>query len=255
MARRNTTTRWNMHPWKICLEWFTQHFLLRKPPGKVLLLLDSHTSDSTNIDAGRNEIIFCLSSPYTHYLQPSDREFLTASKNTIIKCADECCWCLCWSIQTRRSMGRSVTGNNVTPNTAFLLQKTTEHVHQIEEKNLRKIYARSSVSSNRDWPPKKHPETRFLTTCMFWNKSRSTFTLWKTQVSWAINCIWESSSQDFSCAQQSSAMHEKSESYFGRKLIFTGVHWEKKTGVSKEEKNAKVNQKARESDKLQILRL
>ena len=65
--------------------WFSTHFLPRKPSGKVLILLDGHTShlsDPEILDfALQNDIeLLCLPSHCTHYLQPLDRSFFKSLK-------------------------------------------------------------------------------------------------------------------------------------------------------------------------------
>ncbi|XP_050304919.1 uncharacterized protein LOC126742315 [Anthonomus grandis grandis] len=71
---------------EIFLEWLRTHFLPRKPSGKTLLIVDGHTSHTTNLDllefAEQNDIIlFCLPSHTTHYLQPLDRAFFKSLKS------------------------------------------------------------------------------------------------------------------------------------------------------------------------------
>lgn len=69
----------------IFFEWLKTHFLPRKMLGKVLLILDGHTSHTTNLEmlefAEQNDILlFCLPAHTTHYLQPLDRTFFKALK-------------------------------------------------------------------------------------------------------------------------------------------------------------------------------
>ncbi|KAB0804493.1 hypothetical protein PPYR_01463 [Photinus pyralis] len=69
----------------IFLEWLRDHFLPRKPAGKVLLILDGHGSHSTSIEmlnfCDSNDIILlCLPSHTTHYLQPLDRAVFKSLK-------------------------------------------------------------------------------------------------------------------------------------------------------------------------------
>lgn len=58
--------------------WLTEHFIPRKPPGKVLLILDGHSSHSSAVnmlEAARDNdvILLCLPSHTTSALQPLDR--------------------------------------------------------------------------------------------------------------------------------------------------------------------------------------
>lgn len=59
-------------------DWLCEHFIPRKPPGKVLLILDGHSSHMNSVGmldlAEENGVILlCLPSHTTHYLQPMDR--------------------------------------------------------------------------------------------------------------------------------------------------------------------------------------
>ena len=65
--------------------WLENHFVLRKDPGKVLLILDGHSShclDVTVLDfAEKNSVsLLCLPSHTTQYLQPLDRSFFKPLK-------------------------------------------------------------------------------------------------------------------------------------------------------------------------------
>lgn len=67
-------------------KWLKEHFYPRKPPGKVLLLLDGHTSHCNSIEmlefCNSNDIILlCFPSHTTHYLQPLDRAFFKFLKS------------------------------------------------------------------------------------------------------------------------------------------------------------------------------
>lgn len=69
----------------IFLQWMREHFVPRKPPGKVLLILDGHASHVNSVEmlefAESNDIIIlCLPSHTTHYLQPLDRSFFKSLK-------------------------------------------------------------------------------------------------------------------------------------------------------------------------------
>lgn len=69
----------------IFLDWLKTHFFVKKPTGKVLLILDGHSSHTTNLEtlqfAEDHEIIlFCLPPHTTHFLQPLDRCFFKSLK-------------------------------------------------------------------------------------------------------------------------------------------------------------------------------
>lgn len=66
-------------------KWLVEHFIPQKPQGKVLLILDGHTSHSSAFNmletAERNDVIlFCLPSHTTQALQPLDRSFFKPFK-------------------------------------------------------------------------------------------------------------------------------------------------------------------------------
>ncbi|XP_049884506.1 uncharacterized protein LOC126379735 [Pectinophora gossypiella] len=66
-------------------KWLVQHFVPRKPQGKVILLLDGHSSHTNSVEmletAEENGIIlFCLPSHSTQALQPLDRSFFKPFK-------------------------------------------------------------------------------------------------------------------------------------------------------------------------------
>lgn len=66
-------------------KWLIEHFIPRKPQGKVILLLDGHSSHTNSADmletAEENDIIlFCLPSHSTQALQPLDRSFFKPFK-------------------------------------------------------------------------------------------------------------------------------------------------------------------------------
>ncbi|XP_018359931.1 PREDICTED: uncharacterized protein LOC108759131 isoform X2 [Trachymyrmex cornetzi] len=70
---------------QLFLAWLKDHFIPRKQNGKVLLILDGHTSHCSDINvldfAAKNDIILlCLPSHTTHYLQPLDRSFFKPLK-------------------------------------------------------------------------------------------------------------------------------------------------------------------------------
>ena len=69
----------------IFLTWLKEHFVPRKPPGKVLLLLDGHASHCNEFEmlefAVENDILLlCLPPHTTKYLQPLDRTFFKPLK-------------------------------------------------------------------------------------------------------------------------------------------------------------------------------
>ena len=70
----------------IFLDWLKTHLFPKKPPGKMLLILDGHSAHTTNLEtlqfAEEHEIIlFCLPPHTTHYLQPLDRSFFKSLKS------------------------------------------------------------------------------------------------------------------------------------------------------------------------------
>lgn len=69
----------------IFLEWLKIHFIPRKPPGKVLLLLDGHSTHCNSVEmleyANENQIIMLSMPSHTsHYLQPLDRAVFKSLK-------------------------------------------------------------------------------------------------------------------------------------------------------------------------------
>ncbi|XP_031334769.1 uncharacterized protein LOC116164704 [Photinus pyralis] len=69
----------------IFFNWLKEQFVPRKPTGKVLLLLDGHSSHCSNVEmleyAVENDVIlFCLPSHTTQFLQPLDRGFFKSFK-------------------------------------------------------------------------------------------------------------------------------------------------------------------------------
>lgn len=67
-------------------DWLKTQFLPRKPPGKVILILDGHASHCGNVEmlefAKDNDIILLgLPSHTTHFLQPLDRSFFKSLKS------------------------------------------------------------------------------------------------------------------------------------------------------------------------------
>lgn len=70
----------------IFTEWLENHFIPRKAQGKVVLILDGHTSHTSATKllelAAQHDIeLLCLPSHSTHYLQPLDRCFFKSLKH------------------------------------------------------------------------------------------------------------------------------------------------------------------------------
>ncbi|XP_018576511.1 uncharacterized protein LOC108915046 [Anoplophora glabripennis] len=69
---------------ELLLKWLKEQFIPNKPPGKCLLILDAHTSHSTDGDmlqvADNDIVILCLPSHCTQALQPLDRSFFKPFK-------------------------------------------------------------------------------------------------------------------------------------------------------------------------------
>jgi hypothetical protein len=79
----------------IFMQWLREHFIPRKQQGKVMLLLDSHTSHCTDPDmldlAQENDVVkVCLPPHSTHYLQPLDQCFFKSLK--YFSCKVMCIW-------------------------------------------------------------------------------------------------------------------------------------------------------------------
>ncbi|KAB0803136.1 hypothetical protein PPYR_00106 [Photinus pyralis] len=71
---------------EIFFNWLKEHFLPRKPMGKVLLILDGHTShcnlcEMLEFADEHGIIILCLPPHTTHYLQPLDRAVFKSLKS------------------------------------------------------------------------------------------------------------------------------------------------------------------------------
>ncbi|KAA5648665.1 hypothetical protein F3G58_33405, partial [Pseudomonas aeruginosa] len=71
---------------EIFLEWLKTHFVPRKPAGKVVLLLDGHSTHSNSVEmleyAIQNDIILVSMPSHTsHYLQPLDRSVFKPLKH------------------------------------------------------------------------------------------------------------------------------------------------------------------------------
>ncbi|XP_046739568.1 uncharacterized protein LOC124407470 [Diprion similis] len=69
----------------IFLEWLETHFVSRKPAGKVLLLLDGHSTHCNSVEmleyAEKNDIVLLSMPSHTsHYLQPLDRAVFKSLK-------------------------------------------------------------------------------------------------------------------------------------------------------------------------------
>ncbi|KAK9738146.1 DDE superfamily endonuclease [Popillia japonica] len=70
----------------ILKDWLEFHVLPRNPAGKVLFIVDGHTSHTNSVEVlefseANDIILFCLPSHTTHYLQPLDRSFFKSLKN------------------------------------------------------------------------------------------------------------------------------------------------------------------------------
>lgn len=70
---------------EIFFQWFRDFFVPRKGAGKVLLIMDGHTSHCSNVElldfaVANDVILFCLPSHTTHWLQPLDRSFFKPLK-------------------------------------------------------------------------------------------------------------------------------------------------------------------------------
>ena len=70
---------------ELFFKWLKNHFTPRKPPGKVLLVMDGHSSHHSSVEmlefADDNDIILvCLPSHTTQALQPLDRSFFQPFK-------------------------------------------------------------------------------------------------------------------------------------------------------------------------------
>jgi hypothetical protein len=75
---------------EVFMTWLKNHSLPRKPIGKVLIVLDGHSSHVSDIDildfANENDIVLlCLPSHSTHYLQPLDRSFFKSLKHYFLE--------------------------------------------------------------------------------------------------------------------------------------------------------------------------
>ncbi|CAG4974913.1 unnamed protein product [Colias eurytheme] len=71
---------------EIFLEWMKTHFIPRKPAGKVVLLLDGHSTHCKSVEmleyANENDIILLSMPSHTsHYLQPLDRSVFKSLKH------------------------------------------------------------------------------------------------------------------------------------------------------------------------------
>jgi hypothetical protein len=69
----------------VFMTWMKDHLVPRKPSGKVLILLDGHSSHVSDIDildfANENDVVLlCLSTHSTHNLQPLDKRFSKSLK-------------------------------------------------------------------------------------------------------------------------------------------------------------------------------
>lgn len=69
----------------IFFQWFREFFVPRKGQGKILLIMDGHSSHCSNVElldyaVANDVILFCLPSHTTHWLQPLDRSFFKPLK-------------------------------------------------------------------------------------------------------------------------------------------------------------------------------
>lgn len=69
-------------------KWLKEHFVPKKPPGRVILILDGHASHRNSLQmlgfAEENEItLICLPSHTTQALQPLDRSFFKSLKHNL----------------------------------------------------------------------------------------------------------------------------------------------------------------------------
>lgn len=90
---------------EIFLEWLKTHFVPRKPAGKVVLLLDGHSTHCNSVEmleyANQNDIILISMPSHTsHYLQPLDRSVFKSLKHHFYE------QCRLWLIQ---NPGRRIT--------------------------------------------------------------------------------------------------------------------------------------------------
>jgi hypothetical protein len=72
------------------ITWLKTHFLPRKPAGKVILILDGHSTHCNSVEmlefADEHDIILlCLPSHTTQFLQPLDRAFFKSLKSSFGK--------------------------------------------------------------------------------------------------------------------------------------------------------------------------
>jgi hypothetical protein len=70
----------------IFLDWLRNHFVPRKPKGKVVLILDGHSCHCNSVDMLQyaeeaDVILLCLPSHTTQFLQPLDRAFFKSLKS------------------------------------------------------------------------------------------------------------------------------------------------------------------------------
>ena len=70
--------------------WLKNHFLPRKPSGKVILVLDGHSTHCNSVEMlefaeGHEIILLCLPGHTTQFLQPLDRSFFKSLKSNFNK--------------------------------------------------------------------------------------------------------------------------------------------------------------------------
>ncbi len=71
---------------ELFMDWLENHFIPRKPLGKVLLILEGHASPMNAVGMldyanAKDIILLCLPSHTTHYLQPLDRAYFGPLKH------------------------------------------------------------------------------------------------------------------------------------------------------------------------------
>lgn len=78
----------------IFFNWLKMHFVPRKPAGKVVLILDDHSSRCNSIEMlefaqSEGILLICLPSHTTHYLQPLDRAVFKSVKKNFFDAASK----------------------------------------------------------------------------------------------------------------------------------------------------------------------
>jgi hypothetical protein len=127
----------------IFMQWLKEQFIPRKQSGRVVLLLDGHTSQCTDPDmlelAEENGIIMvCLPPHSTHYLQPLDRCFFKPLKHFFYKAIRV--WAQSQKYREHSLLlSSSRRGRNLQLNLMPILDlKLVEYIHIIQKKYQRK---------------------------------------------------------------------------------------------------------------------